>query len=291
MIKNYDVVILGGGPAGAQCALWLKMLGFDVFVIDTAEKLGGLQRQAPYNNDWIVTSPHEQRGIDTANIIQSNLDYKQIQYVTKAQYSIIEQENAKGFNFHIDSHNMIASSKNMVIATGVQHKTGGFSNSPNFIIGTGCVVDGRDLNHKKVAILGGGDSAAENYGFIRDKGADCVHVYARTLRARKNLSENIKHQDLFEGTYDVDQQNMTVNERKYDVIFVMYGWEVVNPLPSEIDCKVNHDGFFEVDENRLTSHKNIYAIGEAAGKAHPCVVTSMADGVIASKAIQNVSNV
>jgi thioredoxin reductase (NADPH) len=51
---KFDAVVIGGGPAGASCALWLKLLGFSPTIIEERSRLGGLQNDSPYQNDWIT---------------------------------------------------------------------------------------------------------------------------------------------------------------------------------------------------------------------------------------------
>lgn len=50
----FDSIIVGGGPAGASCALWLKMLGFKPCIVERRATLGGLQNENPYPNQWIA---------------------------------------------------------------------------------------------------------------------------------------------------------------------------------------------------------------------------------------------
>lgn len=42
MTNFYDCTVIGAGPAGVSCAIWLKQLGFSVCIVDKNEKAGGL---------------------------------------------------------------------------------------------------------------------------------------------------------------------------------------------------------------------------------------------------------
>ncbi|MFM8314948.1 MAG: NAD(P)-binding protein, partial [Deltaproteobacteria bacterium] len=51
---HYEALIVGGGPAGCSCALWLKHLGLKPLLIERSHRLGGLQNDSPYPNIWIL---------------------------------------------------------------------------------------------------------------------------------------------------------------------------------------------------------------------------------------------
>lgn len=283
----FDVIIIGGGPAGAQCGLWLKMLGYNPVILEKADKLGGLQLLNPHENHWTVCVPGHV-GAELAEAMQVNINRHGVAHVLGVIDVKIER---KDNNFHaafkdaFGAYQMTA--PKLVIATGVYHKDGGLEPSDKVVIGSGQVIEDQDFKNLNVAILGGGDSAAEAYGFVIEKGAKSVDVYARTLRARKQIYEKIPYENLHVGAYEVDDQNATVNGKSYDKLCVMYGWRPVNPLPDSIPISLDHRGFIDVDAHYRTSDENIFAIGECAQRVHPCMVTAMADGVIAAKALQS----
>ena len=283
----FDVIIIGGGPAGAQCGLWLKMLGYNPVILEKADKLGGLQLLNPHENHWTICVPGH-IGAELAEAMQANINRHGVAHILNVSDLRIER---KDHNFHatfddaFGAYQMMA--PKIVIATGVRHKDGGLTASDRVIIGSGQVIEDQDFTNLNVAILGGGDSAAEAYSFVLEKGARSVDVYARTLRARKQIHEKIPEGHLRVGGYEVDEAKAMVNGKAYDKLCVMYGWRPVNPLPDSIPIKLDERGFIDVDENYRTSDENIFAIGECAQRVHPCMVTAMADGVVAAKALQS----
>ena len=80
---------------------------------------------------------------------------------------------------------------------------------------------------------------------------------------------------------------MTVAGRRYDVIVVLYGWTPALEFMRNHPLARDEKGFVVTDRDSAESSiRNVYAIGEVAQRMHPCCVTSMADGVVAAKAIQ-----
>lgn len=286
-IKTYDAIIIGGGPAGAQCALWLKMLGYNPLILEKADRLGGLQNQSPYQNDWIVCLP-KKTGMEVASLIQENISHHDIDFIINIKDLAIKKA---GDEFVISFNNKnipeTLAGRKLVIATGVQHKDGGFKSSEKILIGSGNIIDSYNFKNKKVAILGGGDTAVENYQFIKNNGANAVKVFARTLRARPALYNAVPKENIIIGNFVANENHMEINSEKFDIFCVMFGWEPVNPLKDYITLDMNENGFIQTDNFYRTSDPDIFAIGECTQKVHPCVVTAMADGVIAAKAIQN----
>jgi len=89
------------------------------------------------------------------------------------------------------------------------------------------------------------------------------------------------------GPYHVDPVARTVDGRAYDLILVFYGWEPQAEFVAGLDLRYSERGYIQTDSATAeTSVAHAYAIGEVANRMHPCVVTSMADGVVAAKSIQ-----
>ena len=53
------VPIIGGGPAGMSCALWLHNYGLRPVIIEQEAALGGMARHSPYPNEWLLGRPDE----------------------------------------------------------------------------------------------------------------------------------------------------------------------------------------------------------------------------------------
>ncbi len=290
-MQRYQIAIIGGGPAGCQCALWLAMLGYHPLLLEKHAMLGGLLNINPFINNWLVGIPN-QTGMEyasaihhhiqaSANIdIQLNADVKSITYLPETGYTI-----------HANNRSIIQS-QYLVLATGVLPNKGEFSPSKNILIGPGRHISEYDFQDKKVAIFGGGDNAAENYQYIHARGADQIHIYARNLKARRQMLEPIPETHIHVGKYQVDCDAMTVkyNEvlQRYDVFLVFYGWQANIPNGIiDLIKKDEQDVFIVTNQHRESSVPNFYAIGEVTQATHPCIATAFADGVIAAKAIQN----
>lgn len=283
-----SAVIIGGGPAGCQCALWLHMLGYEVVLVEKSSQLGGLQFSSPYINNWIVGTMGL-AGQDIAKNIQNHIEVMNIPfYLNESVKKINEQQ----LGFEIEVGGDVIRTHNIVITTGVKPRSSSLMSADNVIIGPGKEIDNFNFTNKKVAILGGGDNAAENYAFIKNTNPKECHLYAKKIIARNNLFNKIDPNDVFLGKYSVDQNTMVINYNnqslQYDVIVVLYGWESNIPEVFEkyrTDL-VDDDNFIITDSSGRTRIPNIFAGGEVSRCQNPCVVTAMADGVVIAKTIQ-----
>ncbi len=279
----FDAVIIGGGPAGASCALWLKMLGFRPCLIERRSALGGLQNDNPYPNEWIA-SVMGKTGYEVAHDLDAHLESHSI--VCRRGEAVASLEVVAG-GFRVTTENgALILARTAVLASGVRPVKGGLSASEQVLIGPGRTMFNAAFEGQHVAILGGGDNAFENYIFVRKRGATTVHIYARTIRARREFLEKVPASDVRLGPYAVEPETPAVADRAYDRLVVLYGWEPYLPYARDLELARTPRGFVETDAECQTSIPNLYAIGELAQRMHPCCVTSMADGIVAAKAIQ-----
>jgi len=283
-----DAIIIGAGPAGASCALWLARLGLSAVLADARGTAGGLLNDSPFRNDWIATQPGV-TGPDLAEGIGLALAAAGVPLLLGAR-AVALTRGAGGFDIAFDraSGKLEAlSAPYLVIASGVQARRGGFEPGDRVLIGPGAHIAERDFSGRAVAILGGGDNAFENYEFVKRAGAASAHIYARTIRAGRLFTERADPHDIRVGAYEADGTGCRVNGQPYDALLVMYGWEPVPVFTGELDLERNEKGFISVNFATCeTSVPSIFAIGEVAARSHPSVVTAMADGIAAAKAIQ-----
>ncbi|PLC50503.1 oxidoreductase [Pollutimonas subterranea] len=295
----YDALIVGAGPAGVSCAVWLKRLGFVPAVVESKEKVGGLCRENPFLDEWNVALPG-MMGHQVADNLALSLQRAGVPLWLSCAARYVEPAG-HGFSVTCEGIDAPLRARHVVLATGVRarglsagattagYKPGSASalSSLGILVGPGAHVVAQDFRGKRVAILGGGDNAFENALYASDHGAAKVHVYARTIRAQRQFLRKIQPADIRLGSYRVDTVTRTVNDEPYDLIMVFYGWEPCVGFVETLGLHRSAQGFIATDmQTAQASFPGIYAIGEVAQRQHPCVVTALADGVTAAKAIQ-----
>ncbi|MFT4090417.1 MAG: NAD(P)/FAD-dependent oxidoreductase [Asticcacaulis sp.] len=280
MIQSHsDVYIIGGGPAGCACALWLHKLGAKVHLIDGSDRLGGLQARSPYENLWLP-GVQGRTGQEVAKALQTHLDSENVPYSLNRPISRITQTQDQ---FVIHTHDTPLTARFVVIATGAVPRCGPFTASDTVIIGPGDPIEAADVAHKKIAVLGGGDNAFDQARFLSQRGTKEVVIFSRTQpRAQTLLRAQIPDISVRTGPYTADQHALTVNDEPFDLFAVMYGFEAVIPEGLTPD---SDRGYVRVDRFGETSVKNLFACGEITDYWHPCVTTATAHGIQVAKQI------
>lgn len=264
-----QALVIGGGPAGGACAIWLKKLGVEVVLLEAAGRMGGLQLSSPYENLW-APGIQGKTGQGMAADLESHARDVGVDIRLECPALMV----APGWRVTTPAGELTA--PYLVIATGTRPRTGPFTPSATVAIGPGTPMESMAVDGRRVAILGGGDNAFDQARFVRDRGGQ-VTIFTRTPpRAQSLVQAMIPEVRVVTGPYAADQAAMTVNGETFDVFGVMYGFEAV--LPWGLAPAVA-GGFVVVDRYGATTLPGVYACGEVTDYWHPCVATATAHGV------------
>lgn len=292
---SYDAAIVGAGPAGVSCAVWLARLGLRPVLLEAGEAVGGLCGTHPFTDEWNVSLPGATGPEVAANLA---ISLKQAQVDTRlacrvehvASMANVTESPGTRFAIRVADTPGVLHARHLVLATGVRARPllqGQDRETAGILIGPGSHVVAQDFCGKQVAVLGGGDNAFENALYAMKRGAQSVRLFARNVRAQRQFVHQFPAQAVIKGEYQVDAQARTVNGSAYDLIMVFYGWEPCIQFADGLALRRSARGYIATDERTAqASFAGVYAIGEVAQRQHPCVVTAMADGVTAAKAIQ-----
>ncbi|WP_443749184.1 NAD(P)/FAD-dependent oxidoreductase [Asticcacaulis solisilvae] len=277
-MDRYQVIIIGGGPAGLSCAIWLTKLGASSLLLEASGGLGGLQTRSPYENLWIPGVQGKTGQQVAASIAAHALDVGAELRVGQRVAAVARD----GDGFRVATPEAEVHGRFVVIATGSTPRTGGFTSSATVAIGPGEPMEALDVAGRAVAILGGGDNAFDQARFVRDRGGH-VTVFSRGVpRAQTLLQALVPDVPVIVGAYEARQSDMTVNGQHFDCFGIQYGFEAV--VPAGLDIK-RQGGYVEVDRFGETSVADVFACGEVTDFWHPCVTTSAAHGVQVAKQI------
>lgn len=292
----YDIVIIGGGPAGLTASIYAKRFGLSTLLI---EKIG-IGGQAALT-DLIENYSGFPEGVSGEELIRKMEEQAKkfdVEFLFDEVINIKIDEEIK----KIKTNTMEIESIGVIIATGANPKK---LNVPgeNEFTGKGvsycAVCDAFFYKEKDVVVVGGGDSAISEAIYLT-KFANNVYVVHRRdkLRAAYYLQErafkNSKIKFIFNSIIKEIRGDKRVNsviiqdlaknkntELNINGVFIYIGFK---PNSEFLKDKVETDenGFIITDEEMRTNKKFIYAAGDVRKKSLRQIITACTDGAIAS---------
>ena len=164
-IMNYDVVIIGGGPAGLACALSIKKQGIDsILILERDNKLGGILNQCIHNGFGLHTFKEELTGPEYAYRYIKQVEEANVEYKLDSMVIDVTKDKQITYVSKNDGLNII-NAKAIVLAMGCRERSRGALNIPGFrpagVYSAGAAqrlmnIDGLMVG-KEVVILGSGD--------------------------------------------------------------------------------------------------------------------------------------
>lgn len=291
----YDMIIIGGGPAGYTAALYAARAGFDTMVIEKMAPGGQMALTGDIDN-----YPGFDEGVDGLTLgmkMQKGAERFGAKSVFAEVTAVDFSEKIK----KVETKKAVYFAKTVAISTGADPRTLGIDGEEK-LIGRGvhyCAhCDGRFYKGKTVAVVGGGNSAAADALYL-SRIAEKVYVIHRrdTLRATKIYHEPLMRAENVEFLWNSTVSDFVVDKRVIGVKIK----DVLSGAEREIDLNgifvsigrkpataflggavaLDENGYIVADESTKTSVPGVYAIGDVRTKALRQVVTAAADGAVA----------
>ncbi|MFH8143412.1 MAG: alkyl hydroperoxide reductase subunit F [Muribaculaceae bacterium] len=294
--REYDMVVIGGGPAGATAAIYSARKGFRTAVV--AKAVGGQVKETMGIEN--LTSVPETTGPKLASDIREHLSAYPIDvYENRSVDSVSFDGNKKSVICGKETFSALA----LIIASGAGWRKLSVPGEEEHI-GKGVAFcthcDGPFYAGKKVAVIGGGNSGIEA---ALDLAGICPSVdvfeFLDTLKADGVLQEKAKAADninIHTSTQVVEvlgdpgkvsglkvKDRVTGEESIYPVegVFVQIGL-TANNAPFKDHLPMTKAGEIIVDERCRTSVKGVYAAGDVTNVPYKQIVIAMGEGAKAA---------
>jgi len=300
----YDVIIIGGGPAGLTAGIYTTRARLSAVLI---EKLGiGGQTSL---TDKVENYPGFIGGISGPELVH-NMEQQAESFgmrtvfgeVTRVDFG--DESNIK--KVFVDDNPVPYQCLSIIIAAGHEQRNLGVPGEREFT-GKGvsycATCDGAFFRDLPVAVVGGGDVAIEDALFLT-RFANKIYIIHRRdrLRATKILQErafsNTKIEVVFDSVVDeifgqtmvdgVKVKNLKTGEKKdleVNGVFVFIGWTSSLSFLDNM-VKRSDDGYILVDNEMKTSREGILACGDCCKKNLKQIVTACGDGATAAFSAQ-----
>lgn len=297
-MKTYDVIIVGGGPAGLSAAIYAARGNLSTGVFE--KSLIGGQINVTYEVENYPGIPEVLSGFELSDRIKQQADKFGPEFVDE-EIIKIDFETKDGYKkVYTEDDEYLA--KAIIIASGAQPR---YLNCPGEKEYTGkgvsycATCDGALYRDKVVAVIGGGDSAVEE-GMFLTKFAKKVYVVHRRdeLRAVKSIQDRAFKNEKMEFIWDsvveevqgdnfvtsIKLKNRKTNEISdlaVDGIFIYVGILPNNQLLQD-SINLDQSGFVITNEIMETNIKGVYAVGDLRNTPLRQVITACSDGAIAA---------
>ena len=291
----YDVIIIGGGPAGLTAAMYACRANKKTLVIEK-ETFGG----------QITFSPKVENIPGFISLTGNEFAEKLVEQVLEQGADV---ESCEAIEIRDGEIKTVVTDdgeyqgKSVIIATGAKHRMLGIDGEERYVgegISFCAVCDGAFYKNKTVAVVGGGNSALQEAILLSDT-AKKVYVVQNLdfFTGEKKLVEQLEKLDnveiilgvtvdSFVGDNELEGiviKNSAGETRKLELdgLFVAIGLIPQNEAFKNV-VKLDGRGYAEVDESCETETKGIFVAGDCRTKKIRQVTTAAADGAIAALA-------
>lgn len=296
MDKIYDMIIIGGGPAGYTAALYGARAGLVALVMEKMV-VGGQMALT----DKIDNYPGLEDGIEGLSLGEKMKNEAE-RSGARTVFATVLSADLKSDPKVIKTSDDIFYGRTVVIATGAEPRELGVAMEKE-LVGRGvsycATCDGMFFKGKTVVVVGGGNTAAADILLLSRVASKVFVVHRRdTMRASKTYHETLMKAENVEFCWDsqvtgilsddkvtgVRIKNInTGDERKLscDGIFVAIGRKPASEL-SAGQLDLDEKGYIKADESTKTSIPGVFAAGDVRTKVLRQVITAASDGAMAA---------
>lgn len=300
MSEVYDVVIVGGGPAGLTAGIYTARDRLKSVLLEKA-MCGGL----PASTEKVENYPGFPEGVGGQELMNRMKRQAENFGLEIREFSEVKSLESKGGVFEVVTDRGSIVSKTVIVASGSVPKKLGVPGEEKFF-GKGvsycATCDGPFYKDKDVAVIGCGNSGLqEGEALLKFVKSITFVEFLPYMKAEKILQERIKKHDnvVFYLNHELKSINggdyvksITVKDRDsgeekeihVEGVFVYIGFL---PNSSFVRGLVELDewGYVITDENMRTSVEGIWAVGDVRSKKYRQIVEACGEGVIAAMSI------
>lgn len=292
----WDIIIVGGGPAGYTAALYAARAGFSTLVIEKMT-IGGQMTQTAQIDNY----PGFDEGTDGFTL-GTKMQTAAHRFGAQSQYAQVLSASLEGEIKQVKTDSGTFEARALIIATGAQHRRLGLANEEK-LIGRGvaycATCDGMFYRGKTVAVVGGGNSAAAAALYLSRIAQRVILIHRRdTLRATHVYRQPLMQTENVEFVWDSTVTELLGSEEltgmrvrnaksgeettlELDGVFVAIG----NSPQTEIfasQLELDKSGYIIADESTRTGIRGVFAAGDVRTKALRQIVTAASDGAVAA---------
>lgn len=300
MNQVYDVLVLGGGPAGYTAAMYAARAGLRVAVLERLAA-GGQMAQTHQVDNY----PGFDEGVDGFTL-GMKMQQGAERFGAETIYGEVQSVELEGSIKKLHTENGTFYGRTVIVATGANPRKLGLPMEWE-LTGKGvhycAACDGMFYRGKTVVLVGGGNSAVADALILARVAEKVILVHRRdTLRASKIYHEPLQKMENIEFHWNsqvaalqhgdrvngVVLRNLVTGEDETvscDGVFVSIGREPATEL-FKGQLELDENGYVVAGESTATNLSGVYAVGDVRTKVVRQIVTATADGAVAAHEIE-----
>jgi thioredoxin reductase (NADPH) len=302
MAEINNVIIIGSGPAGYTAAIYAARANLKPILVSGFQPGGQLTittdvenypgYEDPIQGPWLMDQMQKQAAHVGTEIINSQVT------------EVFLNEDVKKLNL---DNGTTLNAKTVIISTGAQARWLGLENESKFQghgLSACATCDGFFFKDKEVAVIGGGNSAAEEALFLTKFATKVYLIHRRDkLRAEKILQDRLKENSKIEFIWNSEVTNFNGNDDlesidllnkkdnqtstlKIDGVFIAIGHDPATQL-FKGQLKMDDGGYIITDpDSTKTSIDGVFAAGDVKDKIYRQAVTAAGMGCMAALEVE-----
>ncbi len=295
---NFQVIIIGGGPAGISALLWCHSLGLSAIILERAPELGGQMLQMFHPVLEYPGFPNK-TGHALRDDFVAHLQAYNLQWRLQAH---LDEINLQDHQLIIDGEQLTYDA--LIIATGASNRRLGLPEEEKLIgngISDSATRDKNLFTGKNVCVTGGGDSAFEDCLILAEVCPQVTLLHrSENFRARESWQRDVfnhprinilTNREIKSINQQGDKQleltiaNRISGEQQQLLVSGLFVRLGIQPNTNFLRGQLALDeaGYIITDRAQQTSQANIYAIGDVCRPVCLSVATAVGHGAIAAK--------
>lgn len=301
--REYDVAILGGGPAGLTAAIYASRSGLGCIIFEKSN-VGGQIAITPVVENYPGFPRIQGQALVDLMAQQS------AQYAPIAQGVAVEDIKRKDDMFEVSTKAGQYRSKAIIIATGAANRTLGVPGERE-LAGRGvsycATCDGYLFKDgKTVIVVGGGNTALTDALYLDSLGAHVSVVHRKdSFRAEDRLQQGLSQRNIpvywnsriteIKGDKVVQRVSLkdikTGKSKELEVegVFIAIGYRPSNEIAAKLGLELDPDGYIKADQRQRTSLPFVYAAGDITGGEKQIAVAAGQGSIAAISAFEDLS--
>ncbi len=293
----YDMIIVGGGPAGLSAAIYMARAKYKTLVIEK-EKFGG---QITITSE-VVNYPgvFNTSGSELTDNMQRQAEHFGAEFKLSEVLEMDLSQDIKTIKTTTGEYKSLG----VILAVGASPRKVGFEGENEFA-GRGvaycATCDGEFFNNMPIYVVGGGFAAVEESIFLT-KYASSIEMIVRgeEFSCAKSVSDELDHEDKISVNFNMEVVSVSgenslnkivlrnkstgeITEKTHENGFGLFVFAGYVPNTSWLSSDVElHNGYIVTDEKKQTNIDGVYGAGDVCIKDLRQVVTAVSDGATAA---------